>query len=143
MKIIITSGYFDPVHAGHIELFKLAKALGDKLIVILSRDEQCMWKKGKVFMPEQERKTILESIRYIDEVFIAIDKDKTSIESIKAIAEKYKGNEIIYAKGGDRYAYEIPETPICKQFGIKIIDGLGAKIQSSSNLTGIKEIKHK
>lgn len=141
MKIVITSGYFDPIHAGHIELFKLAKALGDKLVVILSRDEQCILKKGKVFMPEEERKLILESIKYIDEVFMSIDKDKTSRESIRAIAKRYKGNEIIYAKGGDRYAYEIPETPVCKELEIKIIDGLGAKIQSSSNLTGIKEIK--
>ena len=151
MKIIITSGYFDPVHVGHIEYLKLAKALGDKLIVILNSDAQCILKKGNSFMLQNERKIILESLKYVDEVFDSIDNEKFIDEngrkhvpisnSIKAIAKKYKGKEIIYAKGGDRYAYEIPETPICKELGIKIIDGLGAKIQSSSNLTGIKEIK--
>jgi cytidyltransferase-like protein len=138
MKIIITSGYFDPIHVGHIELLKLSKQLGDKLVVICSRDEQCIWKKGKAFMPEQERKIILESLKFVDEVFMSVDKDKSCIESIRAIAEKYKGNEIIFTKGGDRRIDEIPETPICNELGVEIIEGLGAKIQSSSDLTGIK-----
>ena len=141
MKIIITSGYFDPLHVGHIELLKLAKAFGDKLVVILNSDEQCILKKGKPFMPQEERRIIVESLKFVDEVLLSVDKDKTCIESIKAIAKKYKGNEIIYAKGGDRFAHEIPETPVCKEFGVKIVDGLGEKIQSSSNLKGIKEIK--
>ncbi len=141
MKIIIASGYFDPIHVGHIEYLKLAKQLGDKLIVILSRDDQCIQKKGKAFMPEKERKIILESLKFVDEVFLSVDKDCSSIESIKAIAEKDEDNEIIFVKGGDRFSHEIPETPVCKELGIKIIDGLGEKIQSSSNLTGIKELK--
>lgn len=141
MKIIIASGYFDPIHIGHIEYLKLAKGLGDKLIVILNNDAQCILKKGKSFMPQGERAEILKSIKYADEVFISIDKDKSVCESIKAIAEKFSGNEIIFAKGGDRFSYEIPEAKICKELGIKIVDQLGKKIQSSSNLTGMREIK--
>jgi cytidyltransferase-like protein len=140
MKIVIASGYFDPIHIGHIEYLKLSKALGDKLIVILNNDKQCILKKGKPFMPQEERKIITESLKFVDEVFPSIDEDKSVCKSIQAIAEEYKGNEIIFAKGGDRFNGEVPETKICSELGIKIVDGLGAKIQSSSNLTGIKEV---
>ncbi|MAG45631.1 MAG: cytidyltransferase [Nanoarchaeota archaeon] len=141
MKIVINSGYFDPLHIGHIECMKLSRPLGDKLVIILNNDHQCSLKKGKSFMPQKERKKIVESLKPVDEVFISIDKDKSVCESIKAIAEKYKKNEIIFAKGGDRFSDEIPEAKVCKKYEIKIVDNLGKKIQSSSNLTGLKEIK--
>ena len=135
MKVVVTSGYFDPIHKGHIELLKLSKEQGDKLIVILNNDKQAKLKKGKPFMDLEERKIILEAIKYVDEVFISIDEDKSVCKSLEAIKPD------IFAKGGDRHQGEIPETPICKELGIEIRDGLGAKIQSSSGLTGIKEIK--
>ncbi len=134
-KLVIASGYFDPIHIGHIEYLKTAKKLGDRLLVILNNDEQAALKKGKSFMPQQERLTILSHLRFVDEVLISVDKDPTVCDSIKAV---YKANDtfsdFIFAKGGDRYSYEIPESKICKELGIKIIDGLGEKIQSSSNL---------
>jgi D-beta-D-heptose 7-phosphate kinase/D-beta-D-heptose 1-phosphate adenosyltransferase len=92
-------------------------------------------------MSQKEKKKIVEAIKYVDEVLISIDKNKSVCESIKAIAEKYKGNEIIFAKGGDRFSDEIPEAKVCKEYEIKIVDNLGKKIQSSSNLTGLKELK--
>jgi len=134
MKTIIASGYFDPIHVGHIEYLKLAKQLGDKLVVILNNDKQCSLKKGKSFMPQKERKIIMESLRFVDEVLISIDKDKSVCKSIKSIANSHKEDEIIFAKGGDRFSYEIPEAQICEDFNIKIIDKLGKKIQSSSEL---------
>lgn len=140
-KIIITSGYFDPIHVGHIECLKLSKELNGKLIVILNNDFQCVLKKGKPFMPEEERRKIIESIKYVDEVFTSIDKDRSVCESIRKLRELYPEDELIFTKGGDRLSSEIPEAKICKELNIKIIDGLGEKIQSSSNLTGIKEIK--
>ena len=136
MKIIINSGYFDPLHVGHIECMELSKKLGDKLVIILNNDEQVKLKKGKPFMPENERKRIVESLKPVDEVLVSIDKDRSVCESIKAIAEKYKGHEIIFAKGGDRFSDEILEARVCKEFGIKIIDNVGKKIQSSSWLIG-------
>ena len=127
MKIVAVSGYFDPLHVGHIEYFRLAKELGDRLIVILNNDEQAALKKGKPFMPLEERKKIIEAIKYVDEVFISIDKDKSICESLRHLKPD------IFAKGGDRFAYEIPEAKVCEELGIKIVDGVGAKIQSSSN----------
>ena len=108
MKIAITSGYFDPLHIGHIECFRLSKELADKLVVILNNDYQTKLKKSKIFMPQQERKTIIEALRDVDEVFLSIDKDRSVCESIKALAEKYQGNEIIFTKGGDKFSHEIP-----------------------------------
>jgi len=87
-KIVINSGYFDPLHVGHLECMELSKKLGDKLVIILNNDKQCVLKKGKVFMPQEEKKKILESLRYVDEVFVSIDKDRSVCESIKAIATK-------------------------------------------------------
>ena len=134
-KIIVVSGYFDPLHFGHIEYFELAKKLGDKLIVILNNNKQCILKKGLFFMPQEERKVILEALNCVDDVFLSIDEDKTVCKSLEAV----KPN--IFAKGGDRYSYEIPEADICKKLGIKIVDGLGKKIQSSSDL--VKKSKEK
>ena len=132
--IVATCGYFDPLHAGHIELFEKAKKLGDKLIVILNKDEQAILKKGFVFMPLEERKKIIEAIKFVDEIFISIDKDKSVCKSLEALKPD------ILAKGGDRTKDEIPEAKICEKLRIKIIDGLGEKIQSSSEL--IKKIKN-
>jgi len=137
--IVINSGYFDPLHVGHLECIELSKELGEKLIIILNNDKQCILKKGRAFMPQEERKKIMESLRDVDEVFISIDKDSSICESIKTIASKYGGKNIIFAKGGDRFSREIPEAKICKELKINIIDHLGKKIQSSSNLTGLKE----
>jgi len=139
--IVINSGYFDPLHVGHLECMELSKKLGDKLVIILNNDKQCILKKGKAFMPQEEKKKILESLKYVDKVFISIDKDASICESIKVIAEKYKGHKIIFAKGGDRFVYEIPETKLCRELGIKVVDGLGEKIKSSSELTGLKDLK--
>ena len=116
------------LHKGHIELFELAKKLGDKLIVAVNNDNQTMQKKGFVFMPAEEKVKIIQAIKWVDEVIISIDRDQTQCETLRLVKPD------IFAKGGDRYAYEIPESSVCKELGIKIIDGLGAKIQSSSDL---------
>ena len=113
----------------------MAKKLGDKLVVIVNNNYQCELKKGKPFMYEKDRVTIVSNLKNVDEVFLSIDKDKTVCASL----EKIKPD--IFANGGDRKNYEIPESVICKKYDIKIIDGLGEKIRSSSDLTGLKEIK--
>ena len=135
MKIVATSGYFDPLHVGHLECLELAKQLGDKLIVIVNSDLQAKLKKGKSFMNQEDRMKIISALKCVDEVFLSIDKDKTQCKSLRYL----KPN--IFAKGGDRMSDEIPESKVCKELNIEIIDGLGQKIRSSSKLTGIKEIK--
>ena len=135
MKKVCISGYFDPLHVGHLEYINKAKELGDYLVVIVNNNFQCKLKKGKFFMDEKDRVEIVKNLKSVDEVFLSIDKDKTVSKSL----EKLKPS--VFANGGDRKNYEIPESKICNQYDIKIIDGLGDKIRSSSNLTGIKEIK--
>ena len=135
MKVVAISGYFDPIHVGHLEYINMAKKLGDKLVVIVNNNYQCELKKGKPFMDEKDRVTIVSNLKNVDEVFLSVDKDKTVCASL----EKIKPD--IFANGGDRKNYEIPESVICKKYDIKIIDGLGEKIRSSSDLTGLKEIK--
>ena len=125
-KIVVASGYFDPLHVGHIEYLEMAKNLGDKLIVIINNDEQAKLKKGSHFMSDQERAKIIKSLKPVDEVFISIDKDSTVCKSLEFLKPD------IFAKGGDRFSSEIPEAKVRRELNIKIIDGLGEKIQSSS-----------
>lgn len=125
------------LHIGHIECLELAKKLGDKLIVIVNNDRQAVLKKGKEFMPFKERIEIIKAIKWVDEVFPSIDEDRTVCKSLEALKPD------IFAKGGDRNAGEIPEGEICRRFGIKIIDGLGEKIQSSSNLISNSDMNKK
>jgi D-beta-D-heptose 7-phosphate kinase/D-beta-D-heptose 1-phosphate adenosyltransferase len=132
-KAIIVSGYFNPIHKGHIEYFQNAKANGDELFVIVNSDFQRTLKGSKEFQDENERVFIVESLRLVDKCFLSIDKDRTVIESIKMIFFHY-GNEyqLVFANGGDQINYLSPERQICEELGIDLIDGLGAKIQSSS-----------
>ena len=133
-KIVITSGYFNPLHIGHINLIREAKNLGDFLVVIVNNDNQVRLKGSVPFMVEEERIEIVKALRYADEVVLAVDKDKTVAESLKMIAGSHAG-ELFFAKGGDRNSDNIPENEkkVCQEFNIKIINGVGGdKIQSSS-----------
>ena len=129
---IAISGYLDPIHIGHLEYIKLAKELGKYLIVIVNNDKQASLKKGKSFMCEDDRLAIVSQIKDVDEAIMSIDEDKTVCKTLDLIKPD------AFANGGDRSNSEIPESSICKENGTKIIDGLGDKIRSSSELTGIK-----
>ena len=131
-KIVITSGYFNPVHKGHLELFYNAKEVGD-VWVIVNNDHQRKLKGSKEFMDEDERLEIITALKVVDIALLSIDKDKTQCATLKYIGENYgKTHTLYFANGGDRFADEIPEAQICKEMGITLIDGLGDKIQSSS-----------
>ncbi|MEM2092989.1 MAG: adenylyltransferase/cytidyltransferase family protein [Candidatus Bathyarchaeia archaeon] len=130
MRVVLTGGFFDPPHRGHISLFREAKALGDRLVVLVHRDECCNKKKGYCFMPLEDRKAILESIKYIDEVIVCPENCNLTMEPI---IEMVKPN--IYAKGGDRTPENMPEGEVetCRRLGVEIVYGVGGgKIQSSS-----------
>jgi cytidyltransferase-like protein len=133
MKKVAVSGYFDPIHVGHLEYLRLAKELGDYLIVIVNNDYQCELKKGKSFMAEEDRVEIVKALGIVDEVFLAVDKDRSVCASLERLRPD------IFANGGDRSVGEIPESKVMEKYNIKMVDGLGDKIRSSSSLTGLKE----
>lgn len=127
-KIVVASGYFDPLHIGHIEYLKKSKGLGNKLIVIVNNDQQAKLKKGRAFMPAKERVAIVRELNFVDLAVEAIDKDRTVCETIKIL------HPDIFTNGGDQNNESIPEKSICLEMGIELKDGLGGKIQSSSSL---------
>ena len=132
-KAVIVSGYFNPVHKGHIEYFQNARKLADELFVIVNNDHQRALKGSKEFQDENERKFIIENFRLVDKCFISVDSDRTVIESIRKIYNGYSdAYELAFANGGDQNNETIPERSICEELGIDLFDGLGEKIQSSS-----------
>lgn len=140
--VVATCGGFDPVHIGHVRLFEEAKKLGDELVVILNNDNWLLQKKGFVFMPQEERKEILESIKYVDKVVYT--KHPKNPEDMSVCEELADLKPDIFAKGGDRDKKDAkkptsslnPEIRLCDSLGIKVVFniGRGGKVQSSSEL---------
>lgn len=133
--LVIASGYFNPVHKGHIEYLTKSKELGDKLFVIVNNDKQRELKSSKEFMNEDERKLVIETLKPVDWAVIAIENNSRKVDkSIKMIYELYKDEfeNFIFTNGGDQTEYTIAEEDICRKLGIKMVFGLGDKIQSSS-----------
>ncbi len=134
--IVMVSGGFDPIHIGHVRYIQEARALGNYLVVVLNNDNWLRMKKGKEFMQEIERKEILEAIAGVDEVIISGHSKNTNdpsvCEEIKIIRPH------IFANGGDRKPSgdPVPEVPLCKELGIKMVYnvGRGGKVRSSSEL---------
>jgi len=128
-KVVAVSGYFNPLHVGHLEMIEKAKKLGDKLVVILNNDIQVKLKGSVPFMNLKDRVKIMSALADVDQVFISIDKDKTVCESLKKLKPD------IFANGGDRKSLgDVPEYEICQKYDIEMVDGLGKKIRASSKL---------
>lgn len=139
MKIVIVSGGFDPVHVGHVLLFEEARALGDRLWVIMNNDNWLMVKKGFVFMPEGERKYILSMLKPVNQVMCSFHQPNTkrmSVENeIETLVDINPKHTFIFANGGDRKEDNIPEYKMCDMLGVEMVFGVGGdKIQSSSEL---------
>ena len=133
MKAIIVSGYFNPLHKGHLEYLNQAKAIADKHIVIVNNDHQRALKGSKAFQDQEERVIIISNLKAVDEVVLSIDQDRTVCETIRYISEKFgKDYDLAFANGGDQSNETIPEVSVCEELGIALLDGLGEKIQSSS-----------
>ena len=134
-KAVVVSGYFNPLHLGHLELFEKAKEAGDMLIVIVNSDLQRKIKGSKEFQSEEERLTIVRALRDVDMAYLSIDQDGTQIKTLEMLFTRYSiegGLKLAFANGGDQNNDTIPERSICEGLGIELIDGLGGKIQSSS-----------
>lgn len=132
-KIVIVSGYFNPIHKGHLEYFITAKALGDLLFAIVNSDHQRSLKGSKEFQKEDERLFIVQHIKEVDQAFLSIDQDRTVCKTLEFLHQKFGSKfRLAFANGGDQTNQSIPETSICQELGIELFDGLGDKIQSSS-----------
>ena len=138
-KAVIVSGYFNPLHKGHLELFEKAKEVGDILIVIVNNDKQRELKGSQFFQDQDERIRIIRALSIVDMAWISVDEDSTQNATLKLMVDKFYGSmKLAFANGGDQNNDTIPEAEICKMFDIELIDGLGDKIQSSSWLLGKK-----
>ena len=133
IKAIIVSGYFNPLHKGHLEYFNNAKTMADKLFVIVNNDHQRALKGSREFQDENERMIIVSNIKAVDKAVLSIDTDRTVCKTIESIAGEF-GNEfdLGFANGGDQNNDTVPEREVCKMLNVALIDGLGDKIQSSS-----------
>jgi cytidyltransferase-like protein len=127
-KIVAVSGYYDPLHVGHLENFELAKELGDELVVILNNDEQAILKKGGSFMSEEDRMKLISALSVVDRVVLSIDEDLSVCKTLALVKPD------VFAQGGDRHFGEVPESSVCKECGIEMVDGLGKKIRASSEI---------
>ena len=132
-KGMIVSGYFNPIHKGHLEYINKAKSIADALFVIVNSDQQRALKGSKEFQLEEERMLIVSNLKAVDTAILSIDTDRTVCKTIEKIAHEYGASfDLAFANGGDQNNETIPEIAICQKMGITLLDGLGAKIQSSS-----------
>lgn len=134
MKLSIVSGGFDPIHVGHIECFEKARALADDLFVIINDDNWLVRKKGKAFMEEDERCTVVQALKPVTKAIKSVDLGDTVCETLRQIYEenKAKYTKIMFCNGGDRTIEGGPEHKMCVDLGMQPVYGLGSKIQSSS-----------
>jgi len=127
--MVAVSGYFNPLHVGHLEMIEKARKLGDKLVAIVNNDYQVKLKGSVPFMNQADRLKIVGALRDVDRVFLSVDRDGTVCKSIAKVRPN------IFANGGDRKSLgDVPEYNACQKLGIKMVDGLGKKIRASSQL---------
>jgi cytidyltransferase-like protein len=138
MKIIVVSGGFDPIHSGHIKLIKEARALGDILIVGINSDEWLERKKGRAFMPWQERLAVLNNLKQVDEVYTFDDEDGTACHLLQQVRAHYPVAQIIFANGGDRTKENIPEMTVP---GVEFVFGVGGTDKANSSSWILEEWK--
>jgi glycerol-3-phosphate cytidylyltransferase/D-beta-D-heptose 7-phosphate kinase/D-beta-D-heptose 1-phosphate adenosyltransferase len=134
MKTVIVSGFFNPLHGGHLDMIEGAEKLGDRLIVIVNNDVQQVMKKDKIILSEHNRARLIDALQSVDEVVISIDNDAPVIKTLEAIAKKYPDDELIFANGGDRDSVKVvPEAAICEKYHIKMLFGVGGTEKADSS----------
>ena len=144
MRVVVISGYFNPLHTGHLDYIKCASGLGDKLVVIVNNDAQVEIKGSTPFMNESDRMRIVSAIKNVDQVVLSIDTDASVVQTIKSLYNEYAVDwdfdDMMFANGGDRGKNNSPEEAYCNWRKIKTVYNVGgSKTQSSSSL--ISEIR--
>jgi len=132
MKRVIVSGFFNPLHGGHLDMIEAAKKMGDWLIVVVNNDVQQVMKKDKIILSEDNRSRLIRALRDVDEVVVSIDQDPSVTRTLEMIANKYPNDELIFANGGDRSDADRlpgPEGDLCVERGIKMVFGVGTDVR--------------
>ncbi len=134
MKIVILSGFFNPLHGGHLDMIEEGAQMGDKLLVIVNNDVQQQLKKGKIILDERNRLRLISALKHVDDAVLSIDQEPPVIETIRLIAREHPNDEIIFANGGDRSsASVVPEAEVCNEFGIEMVYGVGGNHKADSS----------
>lgn len=134
MKIAIVSGFFNPLHGGHLDMIEAAARLGDRLIVIVNNDVQQVLKKDKIILDENNRMRLMRALKYVDEVILSVDQDPSQIKTLEQVARQFSSDELIFANGGDRDSENaIPETDVCRKYNIKLVFGVGGTEKADSS----------
>jgi glycerol-3-phosphate cytidylyltransferase/D-beta-D-heptose 7-phosphate kinase/D-beta-D-heptose 1-phosphate adenosyltransferase len=136
MKVVIVSGYFNPLHGGHIDMIEEAAKMGDKLIVFVNNDKQQLLKKGKIILDEKNRLRLMRALKGVDQVVLSIDEEPPVINTLEMIAKQHPGDELLFANGGDRDSNQVvPETEVCEKYGIEMrFDAGEGKPDSSTRI---------
>jgi glycerol-3-phosphate cytidylyltransferase/D-beta-D-heptose 7-phosphate kinase/D-beta-D-heptose 1-phosphate adenosyltransferase len=134
-RIAIVSGYFNPIHIGHLRMIKDARALAPHLLVIVNNDRQQLLKKGRILMTEDDRHAIVAELRCVDEALIAVDDDPTVVSSLRRVRELYPDVELLFCNGGDRSPTgdPAPEAVLTEEIGLKMVYGVGGEDKADSS----------
>lgn len=144
MKVVIVSGFFNPLHGGHLDMIEAAARMGDKLIVIVNNDIQQIMKKDKVILSEQNRTRLIGALRLVDEVIIAVDDDQTVVKTLKMVANQHSKDKLIFANGGDRDSEKVtPESKVCHEYNIEMVFGVGGVEKADSSTRINQALGHK
>lgn len=143
MKLVIVSGFFNPLHGGHLDMIEAAAKLGDRLLVVVNNDVQQMIKKDKIILPQENRYRLLTALRDVDEVMLSVDEDPTVIDTLRIIAKTHPYDSLVFANGGDRSAPEaVPEKTVCEEYGIEMVYGVGGTEKADSSTRINQAIGH-
>lgn len=136
MKVIIVSGFFNPLHGGHLDMIDAARGMGDKLVVVVNNDKQQILKKGKIILDEKNRLRLMRALKGVDEVVLSVDEEPPVIQTLEMIAKQHPGDQLIFANGGDRNTTAVvPETEVCEKYGIEMrFDAGEGKPDSSTRI---------
>ncbi|HEX5088562.1 MAG TPA: adenylyltransferase/cytidyltransferase family protein [Nocardioides sp.] len=134
-RIAIVSGYFNPIHIGHLRMIKEARTLAPHLLVIVNNDRQQLLKKGRILMTEDDRNAIVAELRCVDEAFIAVDDDPTVVASLRRVRDLYPDAELLFCNGGDRSPTgdPAPEAVLTEEIGLQMVYGVGGEDKADSS----------